>query len=1009
MAMTRPATERPGIRSIRFRAALVTLVLIATALVGVVAYAHWALVQILVRASEARAARVSGQLADTFGPPMPLRLVEMQRLADDARVRRALLEPSAAAETAAFERLQSLTASPLHGTLELWTAAGKRVMGRVYPDKGGTVPLSDAKPAGSGVMPFTVVGNTAVIELVVPVQDAGAAEPIGYLLSRRVAFSPNTPDMLNRLVGDDGRVLLGNQSGPVWSSFSAVVDAPLVDASTPGVRHYTGHDGERRIAAIAHLTGTPLAVMVEFPETRVAAPAWALLRQLTGVAALFILIAVGVTWRLSARITRPLDDLADALRDVSQGDFSKRVEVQTRGEVGRLGAAFNLMTAQIESGLKDLEAQAHELKEKDQRKAAMMNAALDCIFTTDGAGDLIDCNPAAERVFGYDHAGFMQRNIGELLTLPRYEQYAGLADYVGRAGSLAVGTRREWPGVRADGTTFPVEVSLVAVRTDGAGGFAWFMRDLTDQKAAEGALLRGVILEEENRRVQEASRLKSEFLANMSHELRTPLNAIIGFAELLHDGQVTPDMPEFRDFMHDILKSGQHLLQLINDVLDLSKVEAGRLEFHPEETSLDQLIAESIGILRPLASQKRVAITCEIDPAVNEVFVDRSRFKQVLYNYLSNAIKFTPDDGRISVRIAAEGEQHFRVDVTDTGIGIAAADLPRLFIEFNQLEAGAAKKHQGTGLGLALTRRLVEAQGGRVAVTSTPGAGSTFSATLPRRATHGTPLADPRSIPSKRIGAASVLVIEDDAADQQAIVQALNQAGFNVETANSRAQALSKLSAQRVDAVTLDLILPDASGADVLRDIRSSDRNADVPVVVITIVADGGVVAGFAVHDILSKPVNGADLLRALDRAGVSASASGAVLVVDDDPGSLRLMAASLQQLGYRSTGVARAIEGLRLCEHDTPLAVVLDLQMPEMDGFGFLEHFRRIPGCAHVPVMVWTVKDLTPADLQRLKASVQGVMSKGHGSGSVVEELRRFVAEPRAVTRGSAPDGRER
>jgi PAS domain S-box-containing protein len=942
---------------------------------------------------------------------MPLRLAEFQRLVDDPRVRQALIAPSAESEAAAFERLRSVAsnATTQHQTLELWTAGGERVMGRVFPVTGSSVPLSDTKPVASGVLPFKVVAGMILLELAVPVRDPGATEPIGYLLSRRVAINPGTQDTLNRLVGDGGKVLLGNQSGPVWSDLAKVVAARPIDAGTPGVHRYAGADGEAHVAGVAHLAGTPLAILVEFPEALFVAPAWTLLRQLTIVGSLFILLAIGVVWRLTARITRPLDTLATALRQVSAGDFSKRVDAHTRGEVGRLGAAFNLMAAQIESGLKDLEAQARELKEKDQRKAAMMNAALDCIFTTDEAGEVIDCNPAAERVFGYDHAGFIHRNIGELFKLPHYEQHGGLADYIARAGSLALGTRQEWTATRAEGTAFPVEASVVAVQTDGTAGFAWFVRDLTDQKAAEGALLRGIVLEEENRRVHEASRLKSEFLANMSHELRTPLNAIIGFAELLHDGQVTPDMPEFRDFLHDILKSGQHLLQLINDVLDLSKVEAGRLEFHPEDTALDQLLAESIGILRPLASQKNLQITQEIDPAVNGVFVDRGRLKQVLYNYLSNAIKFTPERGRVSVRVAAEGDDHFRIDVTDTGIGIGAADLPRLFIEFNQLEAGAAKKHQGTGLGLALTRRLVEAQGGRVAVTSTPGAGSTFSAILPRRATHGTPLADPRSIPSKRIGAPSVLVIEDEAADQQAIVKALNEAGFNVETANSRAQALSKLTTHHFDAITLDLILPDANGSDVLRDIRASNRNADVPVVVITIVGDGGVVSGFAVHDILAKPVNGIDVVRALDRAGVSASASGSVLVVDDDPGSLRLMAASLQQLGYRSTGVERAIEGLRLCETETPLAVVLDLQMPEMDGFGFLDHFRRIPACAHVPVIVWTVKDLTPADLQRLKASVQGVMSKGHGSGSVVQELRRFVAEPAAAKRGGAPDGRER
>jgi CheY-like chemotaxis protein len=524
-------------------------------------------------------------------------------------------------------------------------------------------------------------------------------------------------------------------------------------------------------------------------------------------------------------------------------------------------------------------------------------------------------------------------------------------------------------------------------------GLGVFVRDLTEQRAGEQSMMRGILLEEENRRVLEASRLKSEFLANMSHELRTPLNAIIGFAELLYDGQVTPDMPEFRDFMHDILTSGKHLLQLINDVLDLSKVEAGRLEFHPERTDLAQVIAESIGILRTLAAQKQIVVTHHADPSIGSVFVDRARVKQVLYNYLSNAIKFTPEHGRIEVRAMADGPDRFRLEVQDTGIGISEADQPRLFIEFNQLEAGAAKKHQGTGLGLALTRRLIQAQGGSVGVRSTTGAGSTFFAVLPRTATTGTPIAGPRSIASPRLGAPTVLVVEDDTADQEAIVSVLVAAGFHVETATTRVQANAKLESQTFDAMTLDLILPDANGADILRDLRSSHRNRDVPVVVITVVAGTGAVAGFAVHDILAKPVDGDGLLSALQRAGVGAHGAGAVLVVDDDPGSLRLMAASLTQLGYASTCVERGADGLRISQRQAPLAVVLDLQMPEMDGFTFLDRFRQLPNCRQTPVIVWTVKDLTQDDYARLRTSVQGVLAKGHNhSGSVVEELRRFT-----------------
>ena len=248
-------------------------------------------------------------------------------------------------------------------------------------------------------------------------------------------------------------------------------------------------------------------------------------------------------------------------------------------------------------------------------------------------------------------------------------------------------------------------------------------------------------LEEKNRELARArdeaermSRAKSAFLANMSHELRTPLNAIIGFAELLHDRIVTPDMPEHQDFLGDILKSGLHLLQLINDILDLSKVEAGKLEFYPSPISLVQLVGEVTAALRPQAEAKGLALSSELDPAVESLTLDASRLKQILFNFLSNAVKFT-DHGRVLVRARPEDGDKVRLEVADTGVGIPASELERLFVDFQQLDVTASKRHQGTGLGLALTRRLVEAQGGTVGVTSRVGEGSTFHAILPRHAT----------------------------------------------------------------------------------------------------------------------------------------------------------------------------------------------------------------------------------------------------------------------------------
>ena len=231
---------------------------------------------------------------------------------------------------------------------------------------------------------------------------------------------------------------------------------------------------------------------------------------------------------------------------------------------------------------------------------------------------------------------------------------------------------------------------------------------------------------------QTANAKKDEFLANMSHELRTPLNVIIGFSEVIHRGTAGPITPEQREYLGDIISSSKHLLQLINDVLDLAKVESGTMDIRPESVDVGALVTEVRDMLRGLAAAKRLHLRTEIDASVGTATVDPARVKQILYNYVTNAIKFTPEDGTVTIRVAAEGLSMFRIDVEDTGVGIAAQNIDKLFVEFQQLDASAAKRYQGTGLGLALTKRLAEAQGGRVEVRSTEGDGSTFSAILPR-------------------------------------------------------------------------------------------------------------------------------------------------------------------------------------------------------------------------------------------------------------------------------------
>ena len=238
---------------------------------------------------------------------------------------------------------------------------------------------------------------------------------------------------------------------------------------------------------------------------------------------------------------------------------------------------------------------------------------------------------------------------------------------------------------------------------------------------------------EQSERIAVANRLKSEFLANMSHELRTPLNGIIGFSELMSHGKAGPVSEVQREYLEDVLSSARHLHELINDVLDLSKVEAGKIEFHSEPVDIGALLHQARDILRTLAETKRIAVEIQVDPTLTDIVIDASRFKQVLFNYLSNAIKFTPERGRVALEVRAEGDDCFRLVVEDNGIGIEEADLPRLFVEFQQLDASRAKKYPGTGLGLALTKRIVEAQGGHVGARSRRGQGSAFFAVLPRR------------------------------------------------------------------------------------------------------------------------------------------------------------------------------------------------------------------------------------------------------------------------------------
>jgi PAS domain S-box-containing protein len=646
---------------------------------------------------------------------------------------------------------------------------------------------------------------------------------------------------------------------------------------------------------------------------------------------------------------------------------------------------------------------------------SLIESNIDALMTTDPRGIITDINKQMEALTGctrdeligapfknyFTDPGRAEAGINRVLNEGRVTNYELTAR--ARDGKLTV--------VSYNATTFHD-------RDRSLQGVFASARDVTELKRFEQAL------QQKNIELEDASRMKSEFLANMSHELRTPLNAIIGFSEVLRDGLMGELTTQQRGFIGDIFSSGKHLLSLINDILDLSKVEAGKMTLDLEPVQVSSLFANSLSIIREKAAARQIRLNMDVAEDLGSIQADARKVKQIVYNLLSNAVKFTIEGGQVTLRAGrvarAEVSQlsgpwtgrsfpladndfpdFLKISVTDSGIGIAPKGLEHLFRPFSQIDSGLARKFEGTGLGLAMVKLLAELHGGAVAVESAVGEGSCFTVWLPLRAPEdGTVTAAkaPVALPAEALpGARTALVVEDDFKSAELIRVQLEAEGFTVLHAASAEAALMLAVQQPLALITLDILLPNMDGWELLNRIKEVPTLSRIPVVIISIVADRHKGFALGAAATMQKPISRLELYQSLVDLGLFPLSRGQplkVLVVDEDPKAVDLIAVGITGLASSILRVYSGREAIDAARRELPDLIVLDLMMPDVNGFDVVEALKEQPDTARIPILVVTAKHVTAEDRVRLNGSVTTIMEKTQFDGNrLTAEVRRALS----------------
>ena len=700
-----------------------------------------------------------------------------------------------------------------------------------------------------------------------------------------------------------------------------------------------------------------------------------------------IVFGIAITLIVLRSILVPLRDVVAAMDGITAGNLQTPIPAVAGGEIGTMAKTLRLFRESI--------VERERLAEETDRQRRMIATAIETIsdgfVLYDPQDRLVMCNTKFRELYP---------KVDDVLVpgtpfpaILRAVADRGMVDLGGRTPDQWIAERlaqhrdpKGLPEYRYNNIW-----ARVSERRTPDGSTVGVFTDISDMKK------RQVDLEEAMVEADSANRAKSVFLANMSHELRTPLNAIIGYSEMLHELAEEEGLADFSGDLGKIQDAGRHLLSLISDILDLSKIEAGKLEIYLEDVELRDLMEEVRAIVDPLAAKNANRLEINCPPDLVSLHTDRSKLKQSLLNLLSNAAKFT-SNGTVALDIARASpgpDSMVTFTIRDTGIGMTQEQLAKLFEAFAQADASTTKRYGGTGLGLAITKRFCEILGGGVTVASEPGKGSTFTITLPDRRVKQEP-AEMKSAPAtgapEPSNAPLIMVVDDDASARSILASVLRKEGLRVTEAESGEAALALARKVRPDAITLDIMMPRMDGWSVLTALKSDPELAEIPVIVVTITTDRGVALSLGAADFMTKPVERNRLVSVLNTL---LHGRGSVLLIEDEPQARDLTKRQLQRLDLQVIETTNGREAIAwLTSNPAPGMILLDLLMPEMDGFSVLDAIEKHPEWQHIPVVILTGKDLSVAEREQLEGRVSDVIAKGSVSAkdlaSVVRQTLR-------------------